>query len=105
MKSIVFDLCVGATIRVMERFYPEILAIYGVVTLKCVAQDEWVLYGCLTPKPEWQTAIDYGLGLNYNLTPIVDVDWTAELARLEESIGSLTAPTSATIVCTVTEIS
>jgi len=77
---------------------------YGVVSLKCVAANEWVLFGALIPKPEWQTAVDYGLGLSYELMPVVDIDWTDALAELEESIGSLVAPTSATITCTVTEI-
>ena len=102
MKSVVFDMCVGATIRHLNRFYPEILGMYGVVTLKCVGPNEWVLFGALTPKPEWQTAVDYGLGLSYELMPVVDIDWTAALAELEASIGSLEAPTSASIVCTVT---
>lgn len=101
-KSVVFDMCVGATIRHLDRFYPEILGKYGVVSLKCVAVNEWVLFGALIPKPEWQTAVDYGLGLNYELMPVVDVDWSVVLAELEESIGSLDAPTSASIVCTVT---
>ena len=101
-KSVVFDMCVGATIRHLDRFYPEILGMYGVVTLKCVAANEWVLFGALIAKPEWQTAVDYGLGLSYELMPVVDIDWVAALAELEESIGSLEAPTSATITCTVT---
>ena len=105
LKSVVFDTCVGATIRHLDRCYPELLGMYGVATLKCVALDEWVLFGALIPKPAWQIAVDYGLGLTYDLMPVVDVDWTAELAQLEASLGSLTAPTSATIVCTVTEIS
>lgn len=101
-KSVVFDMCVGATIHHLDRFYPEIIGMYGVVTLKCVAANEWVLFGALIPKPEWQTAVDYGLGLSYELMPVVDIDWTAALAELEASIGSLTVPTSATISCTVT---
>lgn len=101
-KSIFFEVCIGATLRYLDRFYPSILGMYGVVTLKCVGENEWVLFGALTPKPEWQTAVDYGLGLNYELMPVVDVDWTAALAELEASIGSLNPPTSSTIVCTVT---
>ena len=104
MKTVVFDTCVGATLRIMDRFYPEILGMYGVVSLKCVAANEWVLFGALIPRPEWQIAVDEGLGLTYDLYPTVNVNWQVELARLEESIGSLVAPTSATIVCTVTEI-
>ncbi len=104
MKSVVFDMCVGATIRVMDRFYPEIMGMYGVVSLKCVGPNEWVMFGALIPRPEWQVAVDKGLGLTYELYPVVNVNWQVELARLEESIGSLQAPTSATIVCTVTEI-
>ena len=101
-KSVVFDTCIGATLRYLDRFYPSIIGMYGVVTLKCVGVDEWVMFGALTPKPEWQTAVDYGLGLSYELMPVVDIDWTAALAELEESIGSLNPPTASSIVCTVT---
>lgn len=104
MKSVVFDMCIGATIRIMDRFYPEIMGMYGVVSLKCVGPNEWVMFGALIPRPEWQVAVDKGLGLTYDLYPTVNVNWQVELARLEEAIGSLNAPTSATIVCTVTEI-
>jgi hypothetical protein len=104
MKTVVFDICIGATIRLLDRFYPEIMGMYGVVTLKCVGTNEWVLFGALTPKPQWQTTVDKGLGLTYDLHPVVDVDWAVELAILEASIGSLETPTSATVVCTVSEI-
>jgi hypothetical protein len=102
MKSVVFDICVGATIRLMERLYPEIQGMYGVVSLKCVGPNEWVLFGALIPKPKWQTTVDYGLGLTYDLMPVVDVDWVAQLAILEASIGSLDTPVSPTIVCAIT---
>jgi hypothetical protein len=103
-KSVVFDVCIGASIKYLDRFYPEILGMFGVVSLKCVAANEWVLFGALIPKPQWQTTVDEGLGLNYQLFPVVDVDWTAALTELEAAIGSLEAPTSATITCNVIDI-
>lgn len=101
-KSVEFDTCVGATLNYLDRFYPSIVGMFGVVTLKCVAANEWTMFGALAPKPDWQVNIDYGLGLSWELMPVVDVDWTVELANLEASIGSLQAPTANTIVCVVT---
>lgn len=78
----------GATIRVLEMFYPEILGMYGVVTLKCVASNEWVLFGALRPKPDWQLDVDRGTGLNYELDFALDTDWATELEQLNAQLDA-----------------
>lgn len=82
------DVLVGATIRIMPMFYPELLGIYGVVTFKCVGTNEWVCFGCLKPRADWQLDIDRGTGLNYELDYALDVDWEAEFLALEASIDA-----------------
>lgn len=101
LASVVFDCINGASLRLLDRFYPEILGTYGVVVLKCVGTDEWNLSGALKPKPEWQMDVDSFPNLSYGLNPIVDIDWTAELAALEAALAEVNSPGLPVISCTV----
>lgn len=98
----VFDLDNGATLRFMPRFTCEFLDIYGVVHLRCVNPDEWVLTGALKPKPQWQLDLDSYPNLSYGLHPSLDVDWEAELAALEAALAEVNSPGLPVIACTVT---
>lgn len=97
-----FDLATGATLRIMPRFTCEFLDIYGVVHLRCVSPDEWVLTGALKPKAQWQLDLDSYPNLSYGLHPAVDVDWEAALAELEATLAEVNSPGLPVISCTVT---
>lgn len=101
LMAVVFDCVNGASLRFLDRFYPEILGTYGVAVLKCVGSNEWNLSGALKPKPEWQLDVDSYPNLSYGLHPIVDVDWAAELQVLEEALATINSPGLPTISCTV----
>ena len=102
LASVVFDCINGARLRLLDRFYPEILGTYGVVVLKCVGANEWNLSGALKPKPEWQMDVDSFPNLSYGLNPVVNIDWQAELAALEAALAEVNSPGLPVISCTVT---
>ncbi len=102
LATVAFDMCEGAALRLMDRFYPEILGTYGVVMLKCIGPNEWNLSGALRPKPEWQMDVDSFPNLSYGLHPVVDIDWQTELAALEAALAQINSPGLPVITCQVT---
>lgn len=102
LNRVAFDKCTGALIRHLDMFYPEILGLYGVVTLVCIGPNEWNLFGALRPKPEWQLDIDSNVNLSYGLNPIVDEDWETQLTTLEATLETLQPPIDYELSCTIT---
>lgn len=102
LATVAFNMCEGATIFKLDRFYPEILGTYGVVTLKCVGPNQWNLFGALRPKPEWQMDLDSYPNLSWGLNPVVNIDWQAELAILEAALAAVNSPGLPVITCTLT---